>query len=45
MHDGRVEASAREQEYWKGVVYQKQKDENWDGDVKMRSECKETKME
>ena len=45
MYDGRVEARTREQEYWNGVIYQKWKDENWDRDVKMRSEYKETKTE
>ena len=45
MYDGRVEARMREQEYWKGLIYWKWKGENWDGDVKTRSEFKRTKME
>ena len=45
MYDGKAEARTREQEYWNSVIYWKWKDENWDRDVKMRLECKETKAE
>ena len=45
MYNGRAEAITREQESWNSVIYQKQKDEDWDKDVKMKSECKETKTE
>ena len=44
MYNGRVEARTREQDYWNGLIYQKQKGENWDGDVKTRSEFKRTKV-
>ena len=45
MYDGRVEARTREQEYWNGVIYWEQKDENWNRDVKTSSEYKGTKTE
>ena len=45
MYNGRVEARMGEQEYWNGLIYQKQKGENWDKDMKMNSEFKRTKME
>ena len=43
MYNGRAEARMREQEYWKGLLYQKQKGENWDEDMKMSLEFKRTK--
>ena len=45
MYDGGVEARMREQKYWNSLIYWKQKDENWDRDLKMRLEFKRTKME
>ena len=45
MYNGRVGARMREQEYWNSIIYQKRKDENWDGNVKMRLEFKRTEME
>ena len=45
MYDGRVEAIIREQEYWNGAIYQKQKGRDWDGDMKMETECKRIKTE
>ena len=35
MYDGRVEARTREWKYWNILIYQKQKGENWDEDMKM----------
>ena len=43
MYDGRAEARTREQENWKGLIYQKWKGENWDRDMKTRLEFKRTK--
>ena len=45
MYDGRAEARMKEQEYWNGLIYWKQKGENWDEDMKMSSEFKRTKTE
>ena len=45
MYNGRAEARTREWEYWNGLIYQKQKGENWDEDMKMSLEFKRTKME
>ena len=45
MYNGRAEARMREQEYQKGLIYQKWEGENWDEDMKMSSEFKRTKTE
>ena len=45
MYDGRAEARTREQEYWNGLIYRKQKGENWDEDMKTGSEFQRTKKE
>ena len=45
MYDGRVEARTREWEYWNGLIYRKQKGENWDEDMKTSLEFERTKTE
>ena len=45
MYDGRAEARTREWEYWNGLIYRKQKGENWDKDMRMYLEFKRTKTE
>ena len=44
MYDGRAEARMREQEYWNNAMYRKQKNKDWDGDMKQEQSARRLKQ-